>query len=598
MPTLELDHLTKTYGTGDATVHALTDMTFTVAPGEIYGFVGSNGAGKSTAMRITLGVLAPDSGEARVDGVRINDDIRRTIGYMPEERGLYDKERITDQLIFFGRLHGLTKQAATRNTADLLDQLGLAGRAQSKLQELSLGNQQRVQLAASLIHDPELLILDEPFSGLDPVAVSVMSDLLVAKAAEGVPVLFSSHQLDLVQRLCHRVGIITAGEMRAQGTVTAREIQVAVHSKGLVITAALTLVAVVAGILGVHFFGGDDDEAPDLVVTGMDTTAVSRVLGDSVDVTAAPDRDAAVAAVKDDGKDGALIRGDDGFELVTDGTADPVVASAAQIAASAVAQDEALTAVGVAPEAFAAALPDATVHATDVSDAAREDRLPAIVTTMVGTMVILMFILTFSANVGGRVTEEKSSRVVEIILATIRPLELLAGKVLAMLVVGLACTAVILAVALATMSAIGVLADVDLSPAIVLVLLVAYILGMLFFSALYAAAGSLVSKAEELSSTQMPVMLVFFAVMYPPLLGFNSLDSTFLQVLSWIPPMSLGLAPLQFAAGNFSLWQLGASFVVLAAATVLVLLLVARIYRSAILNNGRRLSWFRALRTA
>jgi ABC-2 type transport system ATP-binding protein len=220
MPTLELDHLTKTYGSGDSVVHALTDMTFTVAPGEIYGFVGSNGAGKSTAMRIALGVLAPDSGEARVDGVRINDDIRRTIGYMPEERGLYDKERITDQLIFFGRLHGLTKQAATRNTADLLEQLGLTGRAQSKLQELSLGNQQRVQLAASLIHDPELLILDEPFSGLDPVAVSVMSDLLIAKAAEGVPVLFSSHQLDLVQRLCHRVGIITAGEMRAQGTVT------------------------------------------------------------------------------------------------------------------------------------------------------------------------------------------------------------------------------------------------------------------------------------------------------------------------------------------------------------------------------------------
>jgi ABC-2 type transport system permease protein len=126
---------------------------------------------------------------------------------------------------------------------------------------------------------------------------------------------------------------------QAVRTVTAREIQVAVHSKGLVITAALTLVAVVAGILGVHFFGGDDDEAPDLVVTGMDTTAVSRVLGDSVDVTSAPDRDAAVTAVKDDGKDGALIRGDDGFELVTDGTADPVVASAAHNAATAVAQD-------------------------------------------------------------------------------------------------------------------------------------------------------------------------------------------------------------------------------------------------------------------
>jgi ABC-2 type transport system ATP-binding protein len=219
MPTLELDRLNKTFGSGDSAVRALTDMSFTVHPGEIYGFVGSNGAGKSTAMRIALGVLAADSGEARVDGTPVNDDIRRTIGYMPEERGLYDKEKIADQLVFFGRLHGLTKQAAASATADLLDQLGLADRADAKLQELSLGNQQRVQLAASLVHRPELLILDEPFSGLDPVAVSVMSEMLLSKAAEGVPVLFSSHQLDLVQRLCHRVGIITKGQMRAQGTV-------------------------------------------------------------------------------------------------------------------------------------------------------------------------------------------------------------------------------------------------------------------------------------------------------------------------------------------------------------------------------------------
>lgn len=219
MPTLELDHLSKAFGTGDTRVRALNDLSFTVNPGEIYGFVGSNGAGKSTAMRITLGVLSADEGEARVDGVRINDDIRRTIGYMPEERGLYDKERIADQLTFFGQLHGMTKSTARHKTTELLEQLGLADRSDSKLQELSLGNQQRVQLAASLVHDPELLILDEPFSGLDPVAVSVMSEMLLKKASEGVPVLFSSHQLDLVQRLCHRVGIITRGEMRAEGTV-------------------------------------------------------------------------------------------------------------------------------------------------------------------------------------------------------------------------------------------------------------------------------------------------------------------------------------------------------------------------------------------
>ncbi|AWT26847.1 ABC transporter ATP-binding protein NatA [Corynebacterium provencense] len=219
MPTLELDHLSKTFSTGGSTVRALNDLTFTVNPGEVYGFVGSNGAGKSTAMRITLGVLSPDSGEARVDGTPVNDDIRRIIGYMPEERGLYDKERIADQLEFFGRLHGLTRASARKTTAALLEQLGLADRADSRLEELSLGNQQRVQLAASLVHDPALLILDEPFSGLDPVAVSVMSEMLLAKAAEGVPVLFSSHQLDLVQRLCDRVGIITRGEMRAEGTV-------------------------------------------------------------------------------------------------------------------------------------------------------------------------------------------------------------------------------------------------------------------------------------------------------------------------------------------------------------------------------------------
>lgn len=392
----------------------------------------------------------------------------------------------------------------------------------------------------------------------------------------------------------------TTGHSRwkAVRTVTTREIQVAVHSKGLIITAVLTLVAVVGVILGLSLIGGDDEDRPDLVVTGVDAGAVSLVLGDSAEVTSAPDRDAAVAAVKDDGKDGALVRDSSGFELVSDGTADPVVASAAQVAASAVAQDEALAAVGVNQDEFTAALPNATVRGTDVSDEAQEDRLPAIVTTMMGTMVVLMFILTFAGNVGGRVTEEKSSRVVEIILATIRPLDLLAGKVLAMLIVGFAGTAVILAAALGTMAATGMLSDVDLPPETMVVLLVAYVLGMLFFSALYAAAGALVSKAEDLGSTQMPVLLVFFIAMYPPLLGWGSLDSTPMQVLSWIPPMSLGLAPMQYAAGNFSVLQLAASFLILALVTVLVLLLVARIYRSGILNNGRRLSWFRALRTA
>ncbi|MGP6173990.1 ABC transporter ATP-binding protein [Corynebacterium sp. A21] len=215
MPSLHIDHLTKSFGE----VMALKDMTFSVHPGEVYGFVGSNGAGKSTTMRIALGVLTADSGEVRYGDQKMDIDIRRRIGYMPEERGLYAKEKIADQLIFFARLHGLSQKDARDNTHSLLERLGLGERVADKLEELSLGNQQRVQLAASLIHNPELLILDEPFSGLDPVAVNVMSEILLERANEGVPVIFSSHQLDLVQRLCDRVGIISQGEMRAEGTV-------------------------------------------------------------------------------------------------------------------------------------------------------------------------------------------------------------------------------------------------------------------------------------------------------------------------------------------------------------------------------------------
>lgn len=215
MASLHIDRLNKTFGDH----RVLTDMTFSVREGEVYGFVGSNGAGKSTTMRIALGVLSADSGQVRFGDAPLDDDLRRRIGYMPEERGLYAKEKIADQLTFFGRLHGMQAAAARTNAESLLEQLGLGDRMGDRLDALSLGNQQRVQLAASLVHDPDLLILDEPFSGLDPVAVEVMSEMLLERARAGVPVMFSSHQLDLVQRLCDRVGIVAHGSMVAEGTV-------------------------------------------------------------------------------------------------------------------------------------------------------------------------------------------------------------------------------------------------------------------------------------------------------------------------------------------------------------------------------------------
>ncbi len=213
--TLTFDGIAKRYGD----VVALENLSFDVRPGEIFGFVGSNGAGKTTTMRIALGVLAADSGEVRLGGRPVDLEVRRSIGYMPEERGLYPKMKVGPQLTYFAELHGLSRRQAEDSSRRWTERLGIAERVNDTVDALSLGNQQRVQLAAALVHDPAVLILDEPFSGLDPVAVDVMSDVLVEKAKTGVPVIFSSHQLDLVQRLCDRVGIISKGRMDTIGTV-------------------------------------------------------------------------------------------------------------------------------------------------------------------------------------------------------------------------------------------------------------------------------------------------------------------------------------------------------------------------------------------
>ena len=213
--TLEIDRISKRYGE----LVALDEVSFDVRAGELFGFVGSNGAGKTTTMRIALGVLAADSGEVRFDGEPITHQTRTHIGYMPEERGLYPKMKVLDQLVYLAELHGLTANEAHQSAENWISRLGLKERRTDEVQKLSLGNQQRVQLAAALVHDPSVLVLDEPFSGLDPLAVDVMSEVLREKAAARVPVIFSSHQLDLVERLCDRVGIIRSGRLVACGTV-------------------------------------------------------------------------------------------------------------------------------------------------------------------------------------------------------------------------------------------------------------------------------------------------------------------------------------------------------------------------------------------
>jgi ABC-2 type transport system ATP-binding protein len=198
---------------------ALDDVSFDVAPGRMTGFVGANGAGKTTTMRIVLGVLAATSGEVYWNGAPLTQETRRNFGYMPEERGLYPKMKVRDQLVFFGRLHGLDPARAGERTDKILERLNLADRAGDVLETLSLGNQQRVQIAVALVHEPVALVLDEPFSGLDPIAVDVMADLLRDEVSADVPVLFSSHQLELVERLCDDLVVLSRGKVVAAGAV-------------------------------------------------------------------------------------------------------------------------------------------------------------------------------------------------------------------------------------------------------------------------------------------------------------------------------------------------------------------------------------------
>ena len=212
---LEVDGLRRRYGT----VTALDGLTFGVPAGQVFGFLGPNGAGKTTTMRAVFGVTALDAGEIRWRGRLVDEAARRTFGYMPEERGLYPAMELADQVEYFARLHGMDGTAAARAASHWIDRLGLSGREKTRVDALSHGNQQRAQLAVALVHDPELLVLDEPFSGLDPGGIDDMSAILAERAAAGVTVLFSSHQLDLVEDICEAVAIIHHGRLVVSGPV-------------------------------------------------------------------------------------------------------------------------------------------------------------------------------------------------------------------------------------------------------------------------------------------------------------------------------------------------------------------------------------------
>ncbi|AGF71816.1 ABC transporter permease [Corynebacterium halotolerans] len=375
-------------------------------------------------------------------------------------------------------------------------------------------------------------------------------------------------------------------------TVARREIQVALRNKGIIISVIITLLLAIGGIGVISWLTGREGDDPALAVVGMEAGAFTDT---GIEASAVDDRAQAEAAVLDGDADAALVPAGHGWDLLTEGSPSAQILGAVDQITSARASAAALEAVGVDAGEFAAATPPSAVTAVDIGDGGDGTSLGAVVTVLAGVMILMFTVMLFAANIGGRVTEEKSSRVVEIILASVRPMDFLTGKILGNALFGLAATALIVTVAAVALNISGLLDGVDFQWGIIGILLVGFMLGLVFYGSLYAAAGAMVQRTEDLQSTQTPILILILATTYVPLFGWQVLDATWMQVLAWVPPVSVAVAPLQYAGGNLSLAGLAASYTILAVATVGVIWLVARIYRNAILNNGRKLTWRQAL---
>ncbi len=212
---LMLRGVSKSFGS----FQALKDLSMEVREGALFGFLGPNGAGKTTTMRMILDLIRPDSGQITWNGTPVREVARRSFGYLPEERGLYPRMEVEAQLLFLARLSGLSKQDAERALEEWLERFQISANRHKKIEELSKGNQQKVQFLATILHDPTILVMDEPFSGLDPVNANVLKEALLEMHRRGKTIIFSTHQLEQAEELCQDIVIINKGQSAVQGSV-------------------------------------------------------------------------------------------------------------------------------------------------------------------------------------------------------------------------------------------------------------------------------------------------------------------------------------------------------------------------------------------
>lgn len=223
---ISVENINKSYGS----YRAVSNLSFDLYNGEVFALLGPNGAGKSTTIRMILDIIRPDSGEIRITGKKIDDSLRDLIGYLPEERGLYKDSKIIDVMVYIGQLKGLSRDVATKRSMELLERLELADKAKQKVKEFSKGMQQKVQFAITILHQPKILVIDEPFSGLDPVNTRIIKDILLEQKQQGVGIIMSTHQMHQVEEMAERLMMINRGVRVLYGEVASVRREFAQHA--------------------------------------------------------------------------------------------------------------------------------------------------------------------------------------------------------------------------------------------------------------------------------------------------------------------------------------------------------------------------------
>ena len=380
-------------------------------------------------------------------------------------------------------------------------------------------------------------------------------------------------------------------------TTAGREIQVLARTKSIWVTVAILIVSIVGMIGFFSWQANKDSEEPavSLAVVGVPEAAFADA---GFDVSEASSRADAEKLVRNGDVDTAVVASEQGWEVLEDG--EPSMSTLGQISSIATryASTEALSSLGLTPEQYASAMPNTEVTGVDISAGGQrsEADFAKLLTAFVALLVTVFTVILFAANIGSRVTAEKSSRVSELILAAVRPMDFLAGKILGNVAMGLALTVLIIGSGVVALFAFGLTEMIEFSFSILPIMLLSWLLAMLFFGALYAAAGSLVQHTEDLQSTQAPILFLLMGSMYVPFFGWMHTDATWMQALSWIPPFSIFTAPITYAGGDFTATQLLGSYALALVATAVAIWLAGRIYRSSILYNGGKRSWLQAIR--